>query len=383
MILLFRPEAVAGASFQLSFAAVASIITLHSSTWGKRLFERRDEGIAARLGRTLLGMVVTGLVVEVTLMPFALYHFHKSGLYGVAANVVAIPLTTFVIMPVEAAALLLDLAGIGAPLWLLAGWTIDRLLDLAHLVASARGAVAMLAAMPPAAFLTMVFGGLWLCLWTTRVRLLGLAPIAVGALFAATSPTPNLLVTGDGRHLAVVDQDGTPLLLRGGRSGDFIRSLLSEASAFDADPQPLEEHRLGACSRDACTASVTRGGRNWQLLATRSNVGIDWPILVAACARADIVVSERWLPSGCTPRWLKLDRATLGRTGGVSIHLGAQPRVVTVASQVGAHPWAQVVRPPRRSRDPTSFPRSKRRSSEPTESEIPRAPSHRKRDERG
>ncbi len=341
-ILLVRPEALVGASFQLSFAAVASIITLHSSRFGRRLFERREEGIAGRLARPVLALIATGLVVEVALIPFALYHFHKAGLYGVAANLIAIPLTTFVIMPLEAGALLLDVVGLGAPLWALAGWTIDLLLGLAHLVASARGAVAMLAAMPVAAFLLLVFGGLWLCLWTTRARLLGLIPATAGALLAAASPTPDLLVTGDGRHLAIVDEDGTPLLLRE-RSGDFIRSLLSEASGFDDLPRALGNHPLGACSRDACTATIRRGGRNWQLLATRSSVQIDGPILVAACARADIVVSERRLPPGCAPRWLKLDRRTLERTGGLSLYLDREPRIATVSDQIGSHPWAPVV----------------------------------------
>ncbi|HEU4704580.1 MAG TPA: ComEC/Rec2 family competence protein, partial [Sphingomicrobium sp.] len=99
LVLLFRPEALAGASFQLSFAAVAAIIALHSSGWARRLFQRREEGVPARIGRALLAMVATGLAVEVALIPFALYHFHKAGLYGVAANFVAIPLTTFIIMP--------------------------------------------------------------------------------------------------------------------------------------------------------------------------------------------------------------------------------------------------------------------------------------------
>ena len=58
-------------------------------------------------------MLLTGLVVEIALIPFALYHFHRAGLYGVAANMVAIPLTTFVIMPLEAGALLLDIGRAG------------------------------------------------------------------------------------------------------------------------------------------------------------------------------------------------------------------------------------------------------------------------------
>jgi competence protein ComEC len=339
VVLLFRPEALAGPSFQFSFAAVTAIIALHSSSLGRRLFMRRDEGLVRNAGRALLATIVTGLAVEFALMPFALYHFHKAGLYGVAANLVAIPLTTFVIMPLEAGALLLDLAGLGAPLWWLAGHALEALLQVAESVASAKGAVATLPAMPVSAFALMVAGGLWLCLWTTAPRLFGLVPLLAGAILAAASPGPDLLVTGDGRHLAIVADDGTPLMLRD-RSGDFMRGLMSEASGFDEEPGLLDGAPFGSCSRDACVAAVQREGREWRVLATRSATRLDWAPLVQACAQADIVVSERRLPRGCTPRWLKLDRETLGRTGGVAVFLGPFPRVDTVASRLGAHPWA-------------------------------------------
>src|SRR5437588_747477 len=144
VVLVFRPEALAGPSFQMSFAAVTSIVALHSTAWARALLQRRDEGVIGRTLRALLGIIATGLAVEIALMPLALYHFHRSGLYGVGANIVAIPLTTFVIMPLEAAALLFDAAGLGAPLWWLCGASIDGLLWLAHAAASAPGAVALL-----------------------------------------------------------------------------------------------------------------------------------------------------------------------------------------------------------------------------------------------
>ena len=45
---------------------------------------------------------------------------------------------------------------------------------------------------------------------------------------------------------------------------------------------------------------------------------------------------------GCTPRWLKLDRAELERTGGVAIYLGDRPHVETVAERLAEHPWARL-----------------------------------------
>lgn len=340
IILLFRPEALAGASFQMSFAAVTAIIALHH--WGpvRDRLSPREEALPARVVRGLFGLLITGLVVEFALMPFALYHFHKAGLYGVLANLVAIPLTTFIIMPLEAGALVLDAIGLGGPLWIATGWAVSAMLELAHRIGNAEGAVAMIPTMPRWAFAMMIFGGLWLCLWSSRIRVLGLLPFAVGALAAALAPIPTLLVTGDGQHLALVRNDGLPVLLRS-RSGDFVRDLMSEASAFDGDPANLEDQRFARCSRDACIADIVEGARAWRLLAIRSRHYLDWRTLTRACADADIVVADRRLPRACNPRWLKLDRPALERSGGMAIHLGIEPRVETVSERLAAHPWAE------------------------------------------
>ena len=259
-------------------------------------------------------------------------------------------------MPLEAAALALDTVGLGLPLWAAAGWAIDRLLGLAHLVSSLDGAVASLPTMSRWNFAAMIFGGLWLCLWTTRPRWLGLVPLAIGAMGAALTPTPDLLVTGDGRHLAITAPGGAPVILRD-RSGDFMRSLMSEASGHDGDPGLLAEQDNANCGRDSCVATIDRGARRWVLLATRSRDRIKWAELVAACREVDIVVSERWLPEGCQPRWLKLDRRSLGESGGVAIFLGESPRVETVAERLGHHPWRAAV--------PTYRPRTKAQTFQP------------------
>ena len=339
VVLLFRPESLAGASFQMSFAAVTSIIALHQWPPVRHWLAPREESWPSRMMRGIGGLMLTGLVVELALMPLALYHFHRAGLYGVAANLIAIPLTTFVIMPMEAAALLLDTAGAGAPLWAMTGWSIDVMLALAHRVGNAEGAVAMLPTMPRWSFALMIGGGLWLCLWKGRVRRWGVVPLVIGAFGAAMAPTPNLLVTGDGQHLALVRDDGVPVLLRS-RSGDFVRDLMSEAAAFDGDPMPLEEQQFARCSRDACVADIAEGARAWRLLAIRSRNWIAWEELTTACADADIVVADRALPQGCNPRWLKLDRPALAPVGGVAIYLDNHPRVASVAGRIGQHPWA-------------------------------------------
>jgi len=338
IVLLFWPESAAGPSFQLSFAAFTAIVALHEHPRVKALLARREEGRLRRAGRVLLGLLLTGVAVEVAIAPIALFHFHQAGLYGALANIVAIPLTTFVIMPLEALALLFDLVGLGAPFWWLTGVALDLLLALAHGVAAAPGAVALVPAVPPAAFLMVIFGLLWIGLWRRRWRWWGAAPLALGAIWSLAASPPDLLVTGDGKHLAIRTPENGLALLRP-RAGEYVRDLLAELSGAEAEFTDLDAAPAASCSDALCAYELAAPGRTWRILATRSRDLVRWDEMVAACAAADIVVSDRTLPEGCRPRWLKADRAMLRESGGLSIKLTGTPAISSVRDEVGRHPW--------------------------------------------
>lgn len=336
VVLAFRPEALVGPSFQLSFAAVTAIVALHEHPRVRAAFLKRDEAWVRRIGRGLASLLLTGLVVEAALVPIGLYHFHKSGLYGALANIVAIPLSTFVVMPAEALALLLDMLGWGRPAWWVAGRAIDLLLGIARTVAALPGSVTALPSMPTGAFMAMVAGGLWLMLWRTSARRWGLALLAAGALWALATPAPDLLVTNDGRHLAVHATGGRLYLLRD-RAGDYVRDVLGTGAGVAEEALALDALPGARCSRDACMAVIARGGRNWRLLAIRSRDRLDWTSLTGACRWADIAVADRRLPQGCAPRWLKLDGRALRQSGGVAIALASG--AIRTTRTGDRHPW--------------------------------------------
>ena len=235
-----------------------------------------------------------------------------------------------------ALALLLDGVGVGGIVWPLVQLPLDALLWLARRVAAAPGAVRSLPAMPDAAFAAMVTGGLWIAVWRTRWRRLGAIPLAIGAIWALTTPPPDILVTGDGRHVAVRTAAGLALLRD--RAGAYMRDTLAENGGVDGEPLLLADQPDARCSRDLCMTDVVAGGRRWRVLATRSMYRVPIAELVAACRAADIVVSERGLPKTCEPRWLRLDRSTLERTGGVALTLRTG-RVATVLEPGDRHPW--------------------------------------------
>ena len=349
-VLLLWPEALVGPSFQMSFAAVIAIVALHGSAPMRAFNAPREQAWWAKGLRQVMGLLLTGVVIELALMPIGLFHFHRAGVYGALANVVAIPLTTLASMPLIALALLADSVGAGAPFWWLAGKSLELLLALAHWTAAFPGAVTMLPSMGQGAFALFLAGGLWLALWQARARLWGLVPALIGVLLLSQVRAPDLLISGDGRHVGITGQaPGELLVLRESRSG-YTRDNLIESAGMNGQTRLLESWPGARCNRDFCAVMIEREGRQWQLLIVRGTDYVSERGLAAACERVDIVIAPRYLPWSCKPRWIKADRRMLDQSGGLTIDL-TKGEVRSVAGDQGQHGWwkppASRPRPPK------------------------------------
>jgi competence protein ComEC len=338
VVMLLWPEAVAGPSFQMSFGSVLAIIALHDAQPMRDFMAHRDEPWLWRAGRELAMLLLSGLVIDLALMPIALFHFHRAGLYGALANLIAIPLTTFVAMPAIALALTLDIVGLGAPAWWLAGKSLGLLLAVAHGTTALPGSVTLLPSLGTGRFVIFVAAMLWLGLWRGKTRLLALIPALLAAVSMAWLRAPDVLITGDGRNLGIVADNGTQLMiLREGRS-NFTRNQMLELTGMAGKVAPLTAWPGARCNHDFCLVELNRGGRNWRLLIARSQARVSAVALAQACAGADIVVAQHVLSSPCHPKLLKADRAVLAQTGGLALDL-VNRQITSVAATQGEHPW--------------------------------------------
>ena len=340
-VLLLWPESVIGPSFQMSFAAVIAIVALHTSAPVKAFLAAREESWIRRTTRGTVMLFITGMVIEIALMPIVLFHFHRAGLYGAFANVIAIPLVTFISMPLIAIGLLLDLVGLGGPFWWLVEGSLNLLLGIAHFTAGQPGAVKLMPQMSGLAIALFTAGGMWLALWNGRERVLGLVPAGMATIMLMSTPIPDVLIGRDGRHVGITVQaaDGSRQLLslRDSRSS-YSRDNLMELSSVTSDPLPLAEWEGARCSPEFCVLTIERNGREWTLLLSRNREMIEERALAAACDKADIVVADRYLPRSCKPRWLKADRRMLDRSGGLALDL-TNGSVKSVAEGQGRHGW--------------------------------------------
>ena len=106
-VLIWAPESLLSVSFQMSFAAVVGLTAIYEGLDPVMTRWRSDGGRAQRLSLYLGAVLLTTLVASVATVAFALYHFNRVAMCGLAANLIAVPLTALWVMPFALAAFIL------------------------------------------------------------------------------------------------------------------------------------------------------------------------------------------------------------------------------------------------------------------------------------
>jgi len=113
-IVSWRPSAVTEAGFQLSTLSV-SAIALAAHFVGRSPALQRVRAVVATLPRVLelpakylLGGAIASLAASLATLPFVWWHFHTVPLASLPANLVAVPLVTFWVLPVAICAAVLS-----------------------------------------------------------------------------------------------------------------------------------------------------------------------------------------------------------------------------------------------------------------------------------
>src|SRR6185503_19595994 len=156
--------------FQLSFAAVIGLVGIYE------ILQRREpkgRGPVGHVFAHFVGIATTSLIAGAATTLFSIYHFQQTSPLGIVGNLMALPLVGFVMMPAAMLSVLVMPFGFERPFLWIMGWSIDRMLDVAALVAGwSQGLNASPLLTPLALFIGLVALA-WFSFFTNRWRLLG------------------------------------------------------------------------------------------------------------------------------------------------------------------------------------------------------------------
>ena len=333
VILVLWPESLLDAGFQMSFAAVVALVSAYE--WLRLRDEVRSgperRGLLANGMRFFGGIVTSTLVAGIAVAPFGVYHFHNTQQFAILANLLAIPACNLLVMPAALAALVAMPFGLEAVPLRLMGYGIDVMVWCASAVARLPGAVGRVPAIPTHAFALMVIGGLWFALWSTRWRVLCVAPVALGLMLSPAGYRPDVLIGRGAELVAVRGVDGK-LSALAGRGSNFEMTRWLEHDGDRRTPAEASKAQAFTCDRLGCTAQV-KGARVAVAKAASA--------LRDDCDAASVLVLAFPKPRGCQPPGVVIDIDDIAVRGAHALTIvDGKLLVETVAGVRGDRPWA-------------------------------------------
>jgi len=327
----------------MSFASVVALVAAYE-TLGDRISRWRRGRMAhwwRRPAVYLLSIALTSVIAGAATGFFAVYHFNRLALFGLAANMAAVPVVALWVMPWGVLAFALMPFGLEGLALTPMGWGIDGVLRIARGVAAMPGAVILAPAIPLIGLICATMGGLWLCLWQRRWRYGGLIGIALGFAFIPVARSPDILVSGDAALIAVRAASGGYMLSTRRKNRFAADGWLRQAGQDKAESWPREgasgDQRLHC---DAAGCIYRAGGYTVALVR-------DERALAEDCWLADLVVSLEPVRVDCRQANTVIDRFDLWRRGAHAIWLDSPDiHVESVNGERGDRPWA--LRPSRR-----------------------------------
>ena len=307
LVLFFQPEALIGPGFQMSFAAVAALITAYEA-WR---FRPRRQGrvkqtnpIAAFLG----GLTMTSVVAGMATSAFAIFHFHRMASYGLLGNLLAMPVFSLVAMPAGAVGLALMPLGLeDVPLQIM-GWGLDLVFSVSAWTASLPEAMRPMPATE--GWVLVVYSVGFVCVVVMRgwMRLAGLGLSLMAVLAWGAGTPPNMFVSEDG-----------VIVSRNVEAVNGWQVSTSRRSRFDIRVF-LEQHGLGA-QAERMALGCDDIGCTGQSSGVRLGLVESWVQWREDCARNHILVSRVAMPEYLARRCdaLVLDARVLSRRGGTMI----------------------------------------------------------------
>ena len=323
-LILLNPSAVVGPSFQMSFSAVLALIAGYEAV-GRRLHSGRTT-LPARLGRHIAALAFTSFLAGGASMPFAAYHFQQIQPYYILANLIAVPLTALIILPLGLLSLILMPLHIARIALIPMGWGISLVLKLAHAVGTLPHALILVPPFSGTAVALIALGLSLLGLLRTKARFTGLAPIALGLLLAVPTAPPDALISSHANLTALRTRHGILILVAGRRD----RFLLHQWRPL----WPGQNFHIHAAAR-YCPDGRCRADHG-AILFLLNRAAAD-----RGCGHAKIIISPRPLHGACRGAGrIELDRFAPWRDGAIAIrHASTHPTILTDRSIEGTRPW--------------------------------------------
>lgn len=263
IVILIEPEAIMGASFQLSFAAVAALVAVYEARMAAIEADREEavlqaarpvrgerkrllwDALRRHLRRGPGGILFATFCATSATASFMAYNFHELSPYVLIGNPLTLTVIEIFAVPGALIGTLLYPLGLDPWIWRYVGLGIDAIMWAARAVGGLPGATIHLSAFAPWAIVFLTLAMLCAVLWRTALfRAMALPLAAIGFCGAVAGPSFDLAVAPGGDAVALRAKDGR-LAIIGSRPSLFAAEQWLRADADGrAPPRGAAKDRL-------------------------------------------------------------------------------------------------------------------------------------------
>lgn len=208
IILSLNPEYVLHPSFQLSFIAVLSLITGYEFYIRNQWILGASGGLFSNIKLYIFSNIYSSLIASLATTPIVIYHFYISSNYSIIANLIAVPIMSFFMMPLAILAVILMPFRLDYYVLKLLGFFIQIVIDLADWVCHLPGAIWYFGYVTPLSVMCYMIGFFWLTLWQRSWRHFGWVLITVSICLMFISPKPDFIYDPKINALGVKNEAG-------------------------------------------------------------------------------------------------------------------------------------------------------------------------------
>ncbi len=350
-VITFEPEAILGASFQLSFAAVAALVAVYEARIASRM-KGYQTGASSHMWQPKKSAMRFDLIVMAhnfwhkvreaglaticatgATASFMAYDFHELSPYVLIGNPLTLLLIEFFAVPCALLGTVLYPFGLDGPIWAYLGFGIDGVLHIAHWLGSMPGATLHLKAFAPWSIVFLSLGVISMVIWRSwAMRLMAMPLFAIGLIGTVSGKVQDILIPPTPDVIAIRGADGQ-LGLLGHKINRFAAEQWLRA---DGDGRSTAKTSpalsVGECDKLGCVGKLY-DGRVVALINDRAAFPVD-------CARANIIITTERAPDYCKAE-LIIDRRNLEAAGAISLAINAKNIEINTARSVTEdRPWS-------------------------------------------
>ena len=285
IVALWQPEAVTQAGFQMSFAAVLTLVSFYEATrnFGTevgRIEHRRSVRAFLAMRRYMLVLFMTSLLAGGATGIISLVHFNRLALYGLTANLFAVPIFGFAVMPAASLTLFAMPFGLEAAPAAVINTSLEFIIAFADRLTQFEGAVVLVGASSGWVLPLAMSGLVILCFPLGRLRLVGAAMLLVAIAGIGRAPQPDAYILGRGYQIAARAPDGAWHVSSHKRGTYEAGVWLRRAGEVGY----IKDVPLADCDESACRFTLPDGR---VLISVRQIEA-----LAEACDIADVVITR-------------------------------------------------------------------------------------------